>query len=191
MIGKLLTKIRNSPILYWRKAKELARELKGLGCEVEVVECDVCLELLFPGFRALLKECQDLSKKEEFQFLVERIPKEAKVRVHAKTPQGYLTYCFYCDSTMGGNEFEYPEKPNWDKIHLGTVKEFLLAHPDWEVEKFLLSGSVRHTAWVDVVSPEEIFHKEKVKGIWIIIHSMGELKGGDKKFNSLPWIELK
>ena len=192
MIAKVLTKIRKSRIPYWQKAKEFARELRKLSCaEVEIMDCDVCIELLFPQFRALLKECVDLNKTDEVEFIEKRIPKEAKVRVHAKTPEGYLTYCFYCDSTMCGNEFEYPEEPNWNEIHLETVREFLLAHPEWEIEKFMLSGSIRHTTWVDVVSPKDMFYKEKVKGVWIVVHSMGELKGRAEKYNALPWIKLE
>jgi hypothetical protein len=190
MIAKILSRTRKLRIPEGQKAQEFARELKKLGCsEVEVVDCDVCIELLFPQFRSLLKECVDLGKEEEIDFVEKRIPKEAKVRVHAQTPEGYLTYCFYCDSTMCGNRVEYPEDPNWDEIHLEMVREFLLAHPEWGVEKFMLSGSTRHTAFVDVVSPEEFFHKEKVKGVWIVVHSMGLLEGVSEKFENLPWID--
>ena len=157
-IGEILTTIRKSQIPYWQKAQEFARELKKLGCtEVEVMDCDVCIETLFPDFIQTLE-----IYKENLSLLEKAIPKEAKVRVHAQTPEGYLTYCFYCDSTMCGNSFDYPENPDWDKIHFALAKEFLMRHPELKGEKFMVSGSTRHTVHMDVLAEEEFGIREKI-----------------------------
>jgi len=105
------------------------------------------------------------------------IPPEARVRVHAKTPSGYFTWCFGCENTMCGNEVEYPENPDWDKIHKEKAKEILLTHPEWKVEEFKLSGSTRNRVVIAVISSDPnlkacSFDKE---GLHISIHPVGAI----------------
>jgi len=186
MIAKVLTAIRELQIPYWQKARNLARELKKLDCtDVRVVDCDVCIEILFPKFTVLLEKCAG-----DFTSLEKAIPQEAKVRLHAQTPEGYLTYCFYCDSTMCGNSFDYPKNPDWDRIHFELTKEFLIKHPELKVEKFMLSGSTRHTIHIDILGEQEFGIQEKIeKEIRIVIWSaskwLAEKLGEKLKWNTL------
>jgi len=63
------------------------------------------------------------------------IPEKAKVRVHTKTSAGYFTWRFGCEGIMCGNEVEYPENPDWNKIHRVKAREILLQHPKWKIKK--------------------------------------------------------
>lgn len=187
MIVEVLTRIRKSRISYWEKAQKFARELKKLGCTgIQVLDCDVCIEILFPDFIQTLEKY-----KENLASLEKVIPKEAKVRIHTETPKGYLTYCFYCDSTMCGNSFDYPEDPDWDKIHFELVKEYLIEHPELKVERFMLSGSTRHTAHIDVLGEQEFGIQEGTEnGIRIVVCSANK-RLAERLDEKLKWNRLE
>lgn len=183
-IAEVLTRIRKSQISYWGKAQKFARELRELGCaDIQILDCDVCIEILFPDFIQTLEKY-----KEDLGSLGKVIPEEAKVRIHTETPEGYLTYCFYCDSTMCGNSFDYPKNPDWDEIHFELAKQFLTKHPELKVEKFMLSGSTRHTVHIDTLGEQEFgIQKSTEKGTRIVICSASKWLAErlDEKWDSL------
>lgn len=89
-----------------------------------------------------------------------QMPEESKTRIHAKTPNGEITFCFDCDSTMCGNEVIYPENPNWDEAYIEEAKQILQTHPDFKnlgITHFVLIGSTRRYIQIDalVENPEQ------------------------------------
>lgn len=162
-IREALNELRKEELPFHKKAQKLASILSEEGCKnIEILDCDVCVEDFYPEFSEKLEEIypknfDELPEEEKekiHQKMQELIPEEAKVRVHANTPAGYFTWCFGCESTMCGNEVEYPENPDWDKIHQEKAREILRSHPEWKISKFILSGSTRNRISIDVISDD-------------------------------------
>lgn len=175
-----LNEIRKSDIPFHEKARDLALLLEKTGCQkIKTLDCDVCVTDFYPEFSQKLseiypREFNSLSPNEQqkiHQKMVSLIPEQAKVRVHAETSAGCFTYCFGCESTMCGNEVEYPEDSNWEEIHKEKAREILLNHPEWPISQFDLSGSTRNRICVDVISrdPEFKFHQFDIKDMHISI----------------------
>lgn len=180
-----LNEIRKSDIPFHKKSKELASLLEKVGCqEIEILDCDVCITDFYPEFFQKLSEIYpeesdrlSLEEQKIHQEMDSLIPEQAKVRVHAETSTGYFTYCFGCESTMCGNEVEYPEDSNWDEMHKEKAKEILLSHPEWPISEFSLSGSTRNRICIDVISsdPEFKFHQFDIDDIHIAISPVSEV----------------
>jgi hypothetical protein len=180
-----LNEIRKEDLFFHGKAKQLALLLEHTKCEeIKTLDCDVCVVDFFPEFYQKLseiypKDFDNLSREQQeeiHQKMFKLIPEEAKVRVHAQTPAGYFTYCFGCEATMCGNEVEYPEDSDWDKLHKEKARKILSQHPEWQVESFQLSGSTRNRICIDVISqdPEFKFHHFDIDNIHFSVHAVSE-----------------
>ncbi|MBU0880156.1 MAG: hypothetical protein ABIJ83_01525 [Patescibacteria group bacterium] len=180
-----LNKIRESGISFHEKAEKLFLLLKEANCqEIKILDCDVCIDDFYPEFFQKIsevypKEFELLSSDEQqkiHQKMNSLIPEQAKVRVHAETLAGCFTYCFGCESTMCGNEVEYPENSDWNELHKKRAREILLNHPEWPINKFNLSGSTRNRVCIDVISsdPEFEFHQFDIDDMHISINLVSE-----------------
>lgn len=154
-----LTRIRKGPGAWYEKAQRFVQVLREAGAEdVVLTTCDVCEEDLHPGHHEIFFHlCQELepdTKMDEIcRRLDEQTPKETFVRVQAETEMGYLTFCFFCDSTMCGNEVEYPDNPDWDRLQKERALRYLGPHPEWNAIGMVMSGSTRHRVVFDLLVP--------------------------------------
>lgn len=166
-ILQILTQIRESPYKAHEKARWFSEVVEKAGVtDIRWFSCDVCERELNPDyeqiFREVCEECGDDTESIAAR-MDELTPHRARTRVQAQTDLGYLTFCFYCDSTMCCNEVEYPDNPDWDELHKERARRFLIEyHPEWEVESFILSGSTRWIINIDVLAGEN----STLTGFW-------------------------
>jgi len=154
-----LTGIRRGPGTWHEKAQRFVQTLREAGAEdIVLMTCDVCEEDLHPGHHEIFfRLCQELDSDSQMDEIIRRLdeqtPKGAFVRVQAETGQGYLTFCFFCDSTMCMNEVEYLDNPDWDRLQRERASRYLVLHPEWNAIGVVMSGSTRHRVVFDLLVP--------------------------------------
>jgi len=154
-----LTKIREGSGAWNEKAQWFVQTLREMGAtDITLITCDVCEEDLHLGhqeiFRRLCKELDPDTQMDEIcRRLDEQTREDAFVRVQAETEQGYLTFCFFCDSTMCCNEVEYKDNPDWDVLQKEQALRYLTLHPEWNAIGMVMSGSTRHRVVFDLLVP--------------------------------------
>lgn len=154
-----LTQIRRGSGTWHEKAQRFVQVLREAGTEeVVLMTCDVCEEDLHTGhYEIFFRLCQELDPDTQMDEICRRLdeqtPEETFVRVQAETGQGYLTFCFFCDSTMCGNEVEYPDSPDWDGLQKERALRYLELHPEWNGIGIMMSGSTRYRVVFDLLVP--------------------------------------
>lgn len=154
-----LTCIRQGPGTWHEKAQRFVRALREAGAkDITLITCDVCEGDLHPEHREILRRlCEELNPETQMDEICRRLdeqtPEEAFVRVQAETELGYLTFCFFCDSTMCGNEVEYPDNPDWDHLQKERARRYLALHPEWNAIGMVMSGSTRHRVVFNLLVP--------------------------------------
>lgn len=154
-----LTQIREGAGAWHEKAQRFVQVLREAGAEdIVLMTCDVCEEDLHYGHHEIfIRLCQELDSDTQMDEICRRLdeqtPEETFVRVQAETELGYLTFCFFCDSTMCCNEVEYPDNPDWDRLQKERALRYMELHPEWNAIGIVMSGSTRHRVVFDLLVP--------------------------------------